>query len=47
VVGDGALRGKLELLCAQLEIAWAVHFTGWLCSNELLLLALHCIALHC
>lgn len=28
VVGAGALREKLELLCAQLDIAWAVHFAG-------------------
>jgi glycosyltransferase involved in cell wall biosynthesis len=28
VVGDGALREKLELLCAQLEISWAVRFVG-------------------
>ena len=28
VVGDGALRSKLELLCAQLDITWALHFAG-------------------
>lgn len=28
VVGDGALRENLELLCDQLGISWAVHFAG-------------------
>ena len=28
VIGDGALRSKLELLSAQLDISWAIHFAG-------------------
>lgn len=35
VVGDGVLRASLEGLVARLQIAWAVHFMGWVGGSEL------------
>ena len=35
VVGDGALRAPLEDLAARLQISWAVHFVGWVSSEQL------------
>ena len=38
IVGDGALRQSLENLADRLQIAWAVHFTGWVSATALPLL---------
>jgi glycosyltransferase involved in cell wall biosynthesis len=35
VVGDGPLRAPLEELAARLRISWAVHFAGWVASEQL------------
>ena len=35
IVADGALRQSLENLADRLQIAWAVHFTGWVSATTL------------
>jgi glycosyltransferase involved in cell wall biosynthesis len=35
IVGDGVLRASLEELAARLQIAWAVHFVGWVGASDL------------